>query len=120
MNVDTIRLRGLRVFAHHGVLAEEQSAGQEFAIDVTIHADLATAASTDDLADTIDYGTLAAAIHDRVSSERWNLIERVAGRVADLVLEDERVASVEVRVHKPAAPISVPFDDVVIEMRRSR
>jgi len=118
--VDTISLLGMRVFAYHGVLDEEKSAGQEFVIDVTIHADLSSAASSDDLTDSIDYGTLAAAIHDRVSSERWNLIERVAERVADLVMEDERVAGVEIRVHKPAAPIPVRFKDVVVEMRRSR
>ncbi|MDH3261334.1 MAG: dihydroneopterin aldolase [Acidimicrobiia bacterium] len=118
--MDTISLFGLRVYAYHGVLAEEKSAGQEFIVDVTLHADLAIAASSDDLADTVDYGALAAAIHDRVANEQWNLIERVAGRVADLVMEDERVFGIEVRVHKPAAPIAVPFDDVVVEVRRRR
>lgn len=120
MNTDSISLLGLRVFAYHGVLAEEKSAGQEFVVDVTLLTDLTVPASSDDLADTVDYGALAAAIHDRVASEQWNLIERVAGRVADLVMEDERIAEVEVRVHKPAAPIAVPFDDVVVEVRRCR
>jgi dihydroneopterin aldolase len=55
-----------------------------------------------------------------VAGERWNLIERVAGRVADLVLEDERVIEVEVSVHKPAAPIAVPFEDVAVTVRRRR
>jgi len=118
--MDTISLLGLRVFAYHGVLAEEKSAGQEFVIDVTLHVELAKAAFSDTLADTVDYGALAAAIHDQVASEQWNLIERVAGRVADLVMEDRRVAAVEVKVHKPAAPISVPFDDVVVEVRRGQ
>jgi len=120
MNRDSISLLGLRVFAYHGVLEEEKSAGQEFVVDVTLHLDLTTPASSDDLYDTVDYGALAAAIHNRVAGEQWNLIERVADRVADLVMEDARVSAVEVRVHKPAAPISVPFDDVVIELRRSR
>jgi dihydroneopterin aldolase len=120
MNRDTIRLTGIRVFAYHGVLDEEKTTGQEFVIDVVLHVDLATPGASDDLADTIDYGGLATAISDRVAEERWNLIERVAGRVAELVLEDGRVAAVEVRVHKPAAPISVPFEDVAVELRRSR
>ena len=120
MNRDTISLRGLRVFAYHGVLEEEQSAGQEFVIDVTLQLDLTIPASSDNLADTIDYGALAAAIHDRVATDRWDLIERVAGRVAELVMEDDRVFGVEVRVRKPAAPITVPFDDVAVELRRSR
>ena len=113
-------LLGLRIFAYHGVLEEEKSSGQEFVVDVTLDVDLAGPASSDDLADTIDYGALAAAIHERVVGEQWNLIERVAGRVADLVMEDERVVGVEVRVHKPAAPIAVPFDDVVVQLQRSR
>lgn len=118
--LDTISLVGLRVFAHHGVFAEEQESGQEFVIDVTIRADLARAAASDDLAETIDYGAVAAAISARVTGERWNLIERVAERVAELVLEDELAESVEVRIHKPAAPIPVPFEDVVVELRRDR
>mgnify|MGYP001819227728 CR=1 FL=1 len=117
---DTISLLGMRVFAYHGVLAEEQSSGQEFIIDVIVHTSLSPAARSDDLEDTIDYGALAAAIHSRVTIERWNLIERVAERVADLVMEDEKASGVEVRVHKPAAPIPVPFEDVVVEVRRSR
>ncbi len=120
MNGDTITLTGLRIFAFHGVLAEEKSSGQEFVVDVVLHIDLSIPASSDDLADTVDYGALADAIHARVSDERWDLIERVAGRVADLVMEDQRVGAVEVRIHKPAAPIAVPFDDVVVELRRER
>ena len=117
---DTISLLGIRVFAYHGVLADEQANGQEFVIDVIVHTDVSQAAASDDLNDTIDYGALAAAVHARVSIERWDLIERVAERVADLVLEDERASGVEVRVHKPAAPIQVPFEDVVVAVRRSR
>jgi dihydroneopterin aldolase len=120
MNRDTISLLGLRIYAYHGVLEEEKAAGQEFVVDVTLDVDLAGPASSDDLADTIDYGALAAAIHERVAGEQWNLIERVAGRVADLAMEDERVVGVDVRVHKPSAPIAVPFDDVVVELQRSR
>lgn len=118
--MDTISLLGIRVLAYHGVLAEEQSTGQEFVIDVIMYTDVAGAASSDDLGGTVDYGTLAAAIHARVSGERWNLIETVAARIADLVLENRGVAEVVVRVHKPAAPISVPFEDVVVEVHRSR
>jgi dihydroneopterin aldolase len=115
---DTIRLTGLRVFAYHGVLAEEQASGQEFVVDVTVHTDLSRAGDGDDLSNTIDYGRLAAAVHNRVTTERWNLIERVAERVAELVLEDERAHGVEVTVHKPAAPIAVPFEDVAVSLQR--
>jgi dihydroneopterin aldolase len=116
----TIRLVGLRVFARHGVFREEHDHGQEFVIDVTVDMDLDRAIESDELAFTLDYGTLADGIRRRVTEERWNLIERVAGRVADLVLEDERVVTVEVTVHKPNAPIPAEFDDVSVSIRRTR
>ena len=116
----TIRLTGLRVFAHHGVLPDERADGQEFVIDVTVGMDLSRAAESDELASTVDYGALAERISRRVGEERWNLIERVAGRIADLVLEDERVNAVEVTVHKPHAPINAEFDDVSVIIRRTR
>lgn len=117
---DRIGVVGIEVFAHHGVLAGEQADGQLFVVDVDIELDLAPASASDDLSDTVDYGRLALLIHQRVSGERWNLIETVAGRVADLVLEDRRVGAVTVTVHKPQASITVPFDDVRVTLRRIR
>ena len=118
--IGVIRLTGIKVFAHHGVLPGEQQSGQEFIIDVAVEADVEQAAQDDRLTSTIDYGVLAASIQERVAEERWNLIERVAGRVAELVLEDTRVHAVEVTVHKPGAPIPVEFDDVSVSLRRTR
>ena len=115
---DSITLRGLRVRAHHGVLEQERADGQTFVLDVKACLDLSEAGTTDELSSTLDYGTLAEAIHRRVSGERWNLIERVAERVAELVLEDRRVVRVEVTVHKPEAPIAVEFEDVSVTVVR--
>ena len=115
---DSITLRGLRVRAHHGVMERERVTGQTFVVDVKAFLDLSEAGTTDELPSTLDYGTLAEAIHRRVSGERWNLIERVAERVADLVLEDRRVVRVEVTVHKPEAPIGVEFEDVSVTVVR--
>lgn len=115
---DSITLKGLRIEAHHGVLARERQEGQPFVVDVTLWLDLSQAGKHDELASTIDYGKLATEIHRRVSGERWNLIERVAERVADLVLEDGRVTRVAVTVHKPRAPIKVAFDDVSVTVVR--
>lgn len=117
---DRIVLRGIEIFAHHGVFPEEQERGQRFVVDVVATLDLSVASLTDRLADTLDYGALAEAIHDRVAAERWDLLERVAQRVADLVLEDVRVSAVEVTVHKPDAPISVGVADVAVVVERSR
>lgn len=118
--MDRIAIRGLRVFAHHGVLESEQTHGQNFLVDVTVHLDTAEAAAADDLTRTLDYGELALAVHRRVSGERWNLIERVAQRVAELALEYPAAERVEVTVRKPEAPIPVPFEEASVSITRSR
>lgn len=115
---DSITLRGLRIPAYHGVTDREKTDGQVFLVDMTAWLDLSKAGMSDEISTTVDYGILAQAIHRRVSGERWNLIERVAERVADLVLEDHRIARVEVTVHKPEAPIPVEFDDVRVTVIR--
>lgn len=117
---DRISLRGIRVFARHGVHAEEQEHGQIFLIDVAVEMDLAGAGASDDLADTLDYGRLAAAIASRASGERWDLLERVAERTAQLVLDDDRVASVDVTVHKPEVVLPVPVAGVSVSISRHR
>lgn len=117
---DRIAISGLEVFAFHGLRDEEKVGGQPFVIDVIAELDLSSAGSTDDLGATVDYGALAAAIQHRVATERWNLIERVATRVADLVLDQPGVESATVTVHKPQAPIRVPFSDVTVTITRRR
>ena len=72
---DRIMLSGLRVRGHHGVLATERRAGQDFVVDVSLDLDLGPAASSDDVADTVDYGELAQALAAVVSDEPVNLLE---------------------------------------------
>ncbi len=89
-------------------------------VDVSAFTDFAAAAASDDLDDAIDYDDLAQRIHDLVAAEKHNLIEKVAARVAESVLADSRVSRVIVTVHKPDAPLSVPFSDVAVTVDRSR
>ena len=117
---DRIELRGLRVRGHHGVYAHERRDGQDFVVDVTVWMDLKPAAASDDLADTLDYGALAQRVAAIVGGEPRDLIEAVAGSVADEVMADPRVQSVEVVLHKPQAPIPLEFADVAVVARRSR
>lgn len=117
---DQIRLEGIEVFAHHGVLPHERELGQTFLIDVVVDTDVSDAAAHDDLSMTIDYGDLAARIHELVSRERWDLIETVAARVADLVMEHPSAQASEVTVTKPRAPFSVPVGSVSVVVRRRR
>ena len=118
MGSDRIALRGLRVHGRHGVLPEERAHGQEFVVDAVLKLDTRAAAASDALADTIDYGTLAERLAEVVGGEPCDLIETLAQRLAAVCLSDDRVFEVEVTVHKPHAPISVPFDDVTVTVVR--
>lgn len=117
---DRITLTGVRVRAHHGVFDFEREAGQEFVIDVSVAVDLAAAASGDDLGRTVHYGELAEAISAAVERDPVDLIETVAERVAAVALAFPSVEEVEVTVHKPQAPITVPFADVAVTIVRGR
>lgn len=117
---DRIELRGLRVRGHHGVLPGERRDGQDFVVDLTVWIDLAAAAASDDLADTLDYATLARRAADIVGGAPCDLIETVAARITADVLTDPRVHTVEVTLHKPQAPIPLEFADVAVVTRRSR
>jgi dihydroneopterin aldolase len=89
-------------------------------VDVVAWLDLAPAASSDALADTLDYGALSRDVVAAVERDPVDLIETVAVRIADLVLADARVEQVEVTVHKPEAPVTVPVADVAVVVTRSR
>jgi dihydroneopterin aldolase len=117
---DRITLTGLRAYAFHGVLEHERVDGQLFVVDVVVHLSLAEAGGSDLLAQTIHYGELAEAVVGAVERDPVDLIETVAERVASLVLLQPRAELVEVTVHKPSAPITVPFDDVSVSITRSR
>jgi len=117
---DRISLLGLRAFGRHGVLPSERAEGQEFVIDAVLWLDLRPAAEADDLSLTVGYAVLARRLTEIVSGEPLALIETLAQRLATACLADERVAQVEVTVHKPGAPIGLPFSDITVTVLRSR
>lgn len=117
---DRIELHGMRVRGYHGVLPEERRDGQLFGVDVVLETDVDAAASSDDLAETVDYSTVARQVEAIVSGAPVDLIETLAVRIAQACLAHRGVQSVEVAVHKPHAPIGIPFDDVVVRVRRTR
>jgi 7,8-dihydroneopterin aldolase/epimerase/oxygenase len=117
---DRITLRGLVVRGYHGVFEHERTDGQDFVVDVALDVDTSSAARSDNLADTVDYGAVAATVAAVVSGEPVNLLETLAGRIATACLADARVTSVEVTVHKPNAPIPLTFDDVAVTITRER
>lgn len=119
-NTDRITLTGLRIQAHHGVFDFERENGQMFVVDVMAWLDLSAASGSDDLARTVHYGELAEEVAEAVATSPVDLIETVAERVANVVLAHEAVTVTEVTVHKPQAPITVPFGDVSVTIVRRR
>jgi dihydroneopterin aldolase/dihydroneopterin aldolase/2-amino-4-hydroxy-6-hydroxymethyldihydropteridine diphosphokinase len=118
--LDEIRVTGLRANGFHGVFDHEREDGQVFVIDVAVRLPLAPAATGDDLARTVHYGELAEAVVAAVERDPVDLIETVAERVAAVALGFEAAHEVTVTVHKPSAPITVPFDDVSVTIVRRR
>ncbi|HEY8199851.1 MAG TPA: dihydroneopterin aldolase [Actinomycetota bacterium] len=117
---DRVTIEGLRAFGFHGVLPHEKERGQWFVLDVTARLDLAGAGRDDDLAQTVDYGVLAREVRTIVESERYDLIEALAERVAAAVLERPAAQSATVRVAKPCPPMGVDVSSVWVEIERSR
>ncbi|MDW4906962.1 dihydroneopterin aldolase [Streptomyces sp. ADMS] len=118
--MDRVALRGLRARGHHGVFPQEREEGQTFVVDLSLGLDTRPAAAGDDLAKTVHYGIVAEEVVAVVEGEPVDLIETLAERIAQVCLKHQGVQEVEVCVHKPGAPITVPFDDVTITITRSR
>lgn len=120
MTGDHLTLTGLTAFGHHGVFEHERADGQEFILDVTVWLDFAAASRGDDLEQTVHYGVLAEQIVAAVERDPVDLIETLAERVAGVVLAHRAASAVRVTVHKPSAPITVPFTDVSVTITRVR
>ncbi len=118
--MDRVALRGLKARGHHGVLPREREEGQTFVVDLVLGLDTRPAAADDDLAKTVHYGVVAEEVVAVVQGEPVDLVETLAERIAQTCLKHEEVQEVEVCVHKPDAPINVPFDDVTVTITRSR
>lgn len=117
---DRITLTGVTAYGHHGVLASEKTDGQEFSVDLALEVDLSRAAGSDDLAHTVNYAEVAADAVAILQGPSQDLIETVAGQIADAALARPLVEAVEVTLHKPHAPVGVPFGDVTVALRRER
>jgi FolB domain-containing protein len=117
---DVIELRGLRALGICGALPEEQERAQPIEVDLDVVADLAKAGRTDDLDDTIDYGALAAAVDQVVTTERFTLLERLAERITQVVLATDGVLAVTVSVRKLRPPVPQQLKTSGVRITRSR
>ena len=118
---DRIFINGLALHAYHGVMVYEGKVGQTFTIDLELEIDLAEAARSDKVMDTVSYDKVVACASGAFCAQRHKLIEAAAGKVADAILATfPRVQKVKVTIHKPHAPIAATFSDVGVTLVRTR
>lgn len=117
---DTIFLENVRFFGHHGVTKGEQTVGAWFTVDVALSLDLAPASLSDDLGATVDYGRVARRIVEIGTKERVNLLERLAGLLADALLREFPARQVRLRVRKLTPPMEGLHGIPGVEITRRR
>jgi dihydroneopterin aldolase / 2-amino-4-hydroxy-6-hydroxymethyldihydropteridine diphosphokinase len=117
---DRIILQGISARGFHGVLDAEKSDGQDFGVDLALEVDLRRPGRSDLLAHTVNYAEVAADVVALITGPSLDLIETLADQIAAAALRRPLVQAVQVTVHKPQAPIGVPFDDVQVVVERQR
>jgi dihydroneopterin aldolase len=118
---DRIEILDLRVMGRHGVLAEEKERAQPFSLDIVAWVDTSAAQRSDALADTVDYGRLAETAAEVVERHSFQLLEALAGRLAEaLLIVDPRLEAVEVAVRKLRPPLALDVASTGVRVRRSR
>ncbi|MBP8976621.1 MAG: dihydroneopterin aldolase [Bacteroidetes bacterium] len=119
--LDIIRLKNAVFYAYHGVLADEQSLGGKFEVDIDLYCDLQKGAISDRLEDTIDYERVYSYVRQLVEDKKHFLLESLAGSIAKSILKNFRkVEKVTVRIRKPGVPIKGIIDYVEVEMTEER
>lgn len=118
---DEIRITGLHVRACHGVMEHERFVPQTFVIDAAATLDLFTPSLSDELEHTVNYDGIAETIVNVVQGQPLNLIEHLAGTIADEVMgRFEAIYEIRITVHKPHAPLEYLVNDVSVTVHRSR
>ena len=119
--MDKILIRNLKIYAYHGVLDEEKANGQYFIFDIDVSVDISLPCVTDNVEDTVNYALMVECITEIFTSQKDDLVERAAQRVADgLFAQFEKISALRILLKKPSAPIDADFDWVGVEINRKR
>ncbi len=119
--MDKIIIKGLKIYAYHGVNPEEKIQGQEFILDITCKLDLSKPCRTDCVDDTVSYAHIVKLVQKVFKKEKYDLIEKVAQTTADAILNSfPSVEKVKIELKKPQAPIKADFEYVSVVIKRSR
>lgn len=119
--MDKIRMKNLAFYGYHGAMAEENTLGQKFFVDLNLYVDLKEAGHSDNVVDTVHYGEAYQVVKEIMEEKRFNLIEKCAQTICDALLEAfPKIVEVEIILRKPEAPVPGIFDYFAVEMRRQR
>jgi 7,8-dihydroneopterin aldolase/epimerase/oxygenase len=118
--MDVIQLTGIRCYGYTGYLPEERILGQWFEVDLRLGVNLALAAQSDRIEDTLDYRGVIADVKEIIATAKFALVEKLAEKIVTTVLAYDRVRYVELKLHKPAAPIPDFGGRITIELSRQK
>jgi dihydroneopterin aldolase len=118
---DRMTLVGIKALGKHGVFPDEKVNPQDFIVDAVVFLDTKEAGQTDNLEETVSYDEIAQVIYNEIQGPSVNLIETLAERIAQTILKNfPLINEIEITLHKPSAPLSVPFGDISVTITRSR
>ena len=119
--MDKILIRGLKLFAYHGVNESEKVYGQNFIFDIDCFVGMAVPCQSDNVEDTVSYAKVIKTVRRVFTAEKYDLLEKASQVVADAILEEyPAIFEVRILLKKPEAPIKADFDYVGVEITRSR
>ncbi len=119
--MDKIIIKGLKIYAFHGVNKEEKDQGQNFIVDAVLYVDLSKAGNTDKVSDTVSYAKVTKTIIKTVNEKSYDLLEKVATRIIQKIFDEFlSVKKVDVTVKKPEAPINADFDYMAVNICKDR
>ena len=117
--MDQITIKDLIIYGKHGVFKEEQIMGQRFLVSAVLYVDTRTSGKSDNLKDSVNYGTVCHEMKNYLENHTFKLIEAAAEHMAEhLLLNFPLLKEVELELKKPWAPIGLPLDTVAVKIRR--
>ena len=120
-NTDKIVLEGLEFYGFHGVSDAEQTIGHRYRVDTWLTVDTQKAGESDNLADTVDYGTVAQRIVEFGTGTQFRLLESLTSRLISLLLKEfPEVQAIRLRVQKIAPPMDAILASVGVDITRNR
>ncbi|MCI6245805.1 MAG: dihydroneopterin aldolase [Eubacterium sp.] len=119
--MDKILIKGLKLFAYHGVNPEEKENGQDFIFDIELYVNMNKACHSDNVEDTVSYAKVVKTVRRVFTAQKYDLLERCAEVTAQAILDEySEVLRVDLTLKKPQAPVKAEFEYMGVNIVRSR